>query len=52
MVDPHDMSGADDPLQFGVFSASAGRYREFKEFATVALDSFEHGPERGKGRTK
>jgi hypothetical protein len=32
MVDPDDISGAEGPLQFGVFSASAGRDREFKEF--------------------
>jgi hypothetical protein len=32
MVDPDDISGAEESLQFGVFSASAGHDREFKEF--------------------
>jgi hypothetical protein len=46
MIDSHDISGAQQLLHFTVFSASAGRDREFKEFAAVALNSFKHGPER------
>jgi hypothetical protein len=46
VVDPHDISGVKEPLQFAVFSASAGRDREFKEFAAVAINSFKYGPER------
>jgi len=43
MIDSHDISGAEEPLQFGVFSASAGRD---PEFAALAFNSLKHGPER------